>query len=309
MTRAIRFALATALLWLGASQQAAVSAPASAAKASTANAAPSYVVTTTTDLKDIVRAIGGNRVEVDSLALPAQDPHTLELKPAHLARLEKADLVVRIGLDHEPWLAKMHTRALVVNLSQHVRLLQTDTPRLRAEARAHVHLFGNPHYWLDPENIPPMSLAIMQALSTLRPADQGYFEANQAAFLSKLKLRMKEWQLAMAPYAGTKVVVMHDSWAYFADRYQLAIVASAEPSPGIPPSPAELAALFARMRASSVRLVIANPDSNSALVEQVAQHGHARAVTLVPSVGADADANSYFSLIDLNISRLAKALR
>jgi ABC-type Zn uptake system ZnuABC Zn-binding protein ZnuA len=274
-----------------------------------AAAAAFNIVTTTTDIKAIVMAIGGNRVQVESLAAPSQDPHSLELKPAQLARLRDADLLVRIGLDHEPWLAKMQTKAPVLNLSQNVRLLQTDVPRLRAERQAHIHRFGNPHYWLDPENARSMALSITEALTKLDPADRAYFDANQAAFIAQLDARMPGWKAAMAPYAGTKVVVLHDSWAYFADRFGLSIVASAEPNPGIPPSPAELATLFSRMRESKVRLVIANPDSNSALVRQIAEHGNAHAVTLVPSVGGDAAANDYFSLIDLNVSRLVKALQ
>ncbi len=270
---------------------------------------PVHVVATTTDIKDLVQTIGGNQVAVESLAAPSQDPHTLELKPAQLLRLRGADLVVRIGLDHEPWLAKMRTDAPVVDLSRTVRLLQTDTPRLRAERQAHIHLFGNPHYWLDPENARPMALAISAALARLRPAEQAYFDTNQAAFLARLDAQLPVWKAALAPYAGTRVVVLHDSWTYFADRFGLSIVASAEPSPGIPPSPAELAALFARMRAAKVRLVIANPDSNGDLLRQLAAHGGAPAVTMVPSVGGDPAAGSYLSLIALNVARLAKALQ
>lgn len=273
-----------------------------------AQAPPIQVVATTTDIKDLVQTIGGRHVAVESLAVPSQDPHTLELKPGQLLRLRSADLVVRIGLDHEPWLAKTRTDAPVIDLSRNIRLLQTDTPRLRAERQAHIHLFGNPHYWLDPTNARPMALAITDALVRLRPADRAYFNANQAAFLADLDAQLPQWKATLAPYAGTKVVVLHDSWTYFADAFGLAIVASAEPTPGIPPSPAELATLFSRMRAAKVRLVIANPDSNSALVRQLADHGGAPAVTLVPSVGGDPAAGNYLSLIGLNVTRLAKAL-
>jgi len=63
------------------------------------------VVTTTADLKALVQAVGGDRVTVESLAAPEQNPHSVELKPAQLARLRSAALIVKIGLDHEPWLA------------------------------------------------------------------------------------------------------------------------------------------------------------------------------------------------------------
>lgn len=268
-----------------------------------------HVVATTTDIKSIVMAVGGDRIAVESLAAPAQDPHSLELKPNQLARLRMAALVIRIGLDHEPWLARMQTGAPIVDLSRNVRLLQTETPRLRVERRSHTHAFGNPHYWLDPQNAPLMAAAVAQALGKLSPQDQAYFEANRIAFTKRLDERMRDWKQALAPYAGTRMVVMHDTWAYFADAFKLSVVAAAEPAPGVPPSPSELARLYARMREARVRLVIADPNSNQALVQQVAQRGNAHVVALVPSVGADPAAGDYVSLIDLNVARLVKALR
>jgi zinc/manganese transport system substrate-binding protein len=293
------FALAVVLALCATPPQAAAQAP----------QAPLHVVTTTTDIKDLVITIGGGKVDVQSLAAPSQDPHALELKPVQLALLRGADLVIRIGLDHEPWLARMQTQAPVLDLSRNVRLLQTDTPRLRVERRAHIHLFGNPHYWLDPENARNMAVSITGMLTKLRPGDRAYFEGNRAAFNAQLDARIPGWTTSMAPYAGTKVVVLHDSWTYFFDYFHLSIVASAEPNPGIPPSPAELARLFSRMRDSKVRLIVANPDSNPALAGQLAEHTSARPVVLVPSVGGDPAAKTYLSLIDLNVSRLAKALQ
>lgn len=267
------------------------------------------VVATTTDLQALVLAVGGERVEVESIAAPSQDPHTIELKPAQLARLRIAALVVRIGLDHEPWLARAQTDAPVLDVSRGVHLLQTETPRLRAERQAHVHAYGNTHYWLDPENARPMTAAIAGALVKLRPADRPYFEARRNDFLTRLDARRQVWTTALAPYRGIKVVVLHDSWTYFADRFGLAIVAAAEPTPGVSPSPAELASLFSRMRQAGVRLVIADPHSSPSLVRQIAERGGARAVTLVPSVGADSAASDYISMFEVNVQRLLGALR
>ena len=202
------------------------------------------VVTTSADLKSLVEAVGGDRVEVDSLAAPEQDPHSIELKPGQLARLRAAALLVRIGLDHEPWLARalLAVKLPVLDVSKDVKLLQTATPRLRTERTVHVHAYGNTHYWLNPDNARPITAAILAALVELRPADKQIFEANRAAFLSRLDDKIAEWERALNPYRGTKVVVVHDSWAYFAERFGLQIVAAVEPNPGIPPSPAELAA-------------------------------------------------------------------
>jgi ABC-type Zn uptake system ZnuABC Zn-binding protein ZnuA len=191
----------------------------------------------------------------------------------------------------------------VLDASKDVKLLQTATPRLRAERAVHVHAYGNTHYWLNPDNALPITAAILAALAELRPAERQVFEANRAAFLSRLDGKIAEWEKALAPHRGTKVVVVHDSWAYFAERFGLQIVAAVEPNPGIPPSPAELAALFQRMRESGVHVLIAEPSANPALVRQIVEKAGARAVTLSTS-GFD-----YIALFDENVKRLSAVLK
>jgi ABC-type Zn uptake system ZnuABC Zn-binding protein ZnuA len=262
------------------------------------------VITTSADLKALVEAVGGDRVDVESLAAAEQDPHSVEVKPAQLARLRGAALLVKIGLDHEPWLARLPaSRVPVLDVSKSVRLLQTETPRLRVERRAHVHAYGNTHYWLDPDNARPMTAAIVGALSTLRLAEKALFETNRNAFLSRLSEKISEWETALKPYRGTKVVVVHDSWVYFAERFALHIVAAAEPHPGVPPSPAELAALFKRMRETNVRILISDPHANPALVRQIEERGGAKSVTLFPS------GSNYIDLFEENVKRLVAALK
>ena len=267
------------------------------------------VVATTSDLKALIEPVGGDRVEVESLAAPEQDPHAIEIKPAQLARVRRAALVVRVGLDHEPWFARLKVEAAVLDASRGVRLLQTETPRLRTERRAHLHAYGNTHYWLDPENGRPITAAIVDALAQISPADRPAFEENRARFLEELAVKVKGWQAMLAPYRGVKAVVIHDSWAYFTERFGLTVLAAAETTPGVPPSPAELAALFKRMREAGVRLVIADPHSNPALVRQIAERGGARAVVLSPSVGAEPAARDYISLFDVNVRRLVNAMK
>src|SRR5947207_11049972 len=102
-----------------------------------------------------------------------------------------------------------------------------------------------------------MTASILDALSRLSPADRPRFEANRSVFLSKLDSGVERWMATLAPLRGTRVVVVHDSWSYFAERFGLAIVAAAEPTPGVPASPAEVAKLCGRMRTGGVKLQIA----------------------------------------------------
>ena len=112
----------------------------------------------------------------------------------------------------------------------------------------------------------------------------------------------------MAPYRGTRVVVVHETWPYFAERFGQKIVAALEPTPGVPPSPSHLARLTQQMREAGIKVLIAEPSSNASLVSEVAARSGARAVTLIPSVGGDPEARDYLALFDVNIKRLTDAL-
>jgi ABC-type Zn uptake system ZnuABC Zn-binding protein ZnuA len=283
-----------------------------------ARGGPPAVVTTTTDLKALVQVVGGDVVVVESLAPPQQDPHAVELKPGQLARLRAAALLVRVGLDHEPWLAAaLATLGEAgprpggprdLDLSRSVSLLQTETPRLRADAAPHLHGFGNPHYWLDPENARPMTAAVAEALARLVPADRGRFADNRRRFLGRLDAGLVRWRAALAPHRGARLVTMHDTWPYFAARFGLSIAATVEPTPGVPPSPAALGALVDRMRATGVRVLVAEPYADPALVRAVADRSGARVAALVPSVGGDPAAGDYLAMLDLDVARLVAAL-
>ena len=289
-----------------------------AALAGVAAPAPLRVVATSTDLAGLADAVGGELVETTSLVPPASDPHALEIKPSHLMRLKRAEVLVRVGLDHEPWLEaalRAAGNALIargssgdVDASRGVRLLQSQTPRLRADARPHAHGLGNPHYWLDPENARPITAAILEGFARARPAQRATFAANRERFLARLDASLAHWLQTLAPWRGARAVAVHETWPYFASRFGLQVVAAAEPAPGVPPTPSELAALVERMRTNRVPLVIGEPDSDPALVARIAAGSGARPVTLLPSVGADAGARDFIGLFDVNVARLAGAL-
>src|SRR6266436_5839161 len=126
-----------------------------------ANAGTLKVVTTTTDTKSIAEMIGGDKVTVSSIATGYQNPHFVDPKPSYIIGLSKADLFVTVGLDLETgWspqlLASSRNMKIqkgaagYVDASIGIGLLQVPTSANRAEGD--IHIYGNPHYWLDPMN-------------------------------------------------------------------------------------------------------------------------------------------------------------
>jgi ABC-type Zn uptake system ZnuABC Zn-binding protein ZnuA len=275
-------------------------------------AATLAVAASSTDLRDLVAAVGGDRVGVDSLTDPRQDPHAREIVPRQVALLKAAALLVRVGLDHEPWLPRAVAAAGAaprdVDVARAVVVLDSDVPRLSTGAQPHLHAYGNPHYWLDPENARPITARILEALATARPEDRAVFETNRSRFLARLDAGLARWRERLAPFAGVRLVVVHDTWPYFARRFGLVIAGAVEERPGVPPSPAHLGRLIERMRAAGVRVIVAEPGASPAIVRRLADATGARIATLAPSVGAEPAATDYLALFDLNVERLARAL-
>ena len=275
-------------------------------------AATLSVAATTSDLRDLVAAVGGDRVRAERLTDPRQDPHVREITPRQVALLKSADLLVRVGLDHEPWLPRALAAAGAaprdVDVSRAVVVLDADVPRLSADARPHLHAYGNPHYWLDPENARPITAHLLEALAAARPEDRVLFEANRARFLARLEAGLARWHARLAPFAGARLVVVHDTWPYFARRFGLAIAAAVEEQPGVPPSAAHLGRLIDRMRAGGAGAIVAEPGAARGLVRRLADATGVPVATLAPSVGAEPAASDYVALFDVNVERLARAL-
>jgi zinc/manganese transport system substrate-binding protein len=272
------------------------------------------VVATLPVLAELVKAVGGDRVEVTAIATPLQDPHFVDAKPSYILAASRAAILVVAGMDlevgWEPLVREGSRNAAIqiggpgyVDASAHVRKLGVPTGRVD-RSRGDVHPYGNPHYWLDPLNAVPLTADIALALARVDPRNAGFYNDRRQRFLADLERRMSTWRARMAPLEGLPVVTYHESWEYLARRFGLELVGSLEPKPGIPPSPSHLAQLMDRMKAREVKLIFKEPyyeDHNPALV---ARETGARVVELPnqPQPGQD-----YLQFVDGLIARVSAA--
>ncbi|MCP4363957.1 MAG: zinc ABC transporter substrate-binding protein [Planctomycetes bacterium] len=274
------------------------------------------VVTTSTDLASIARYIGGDRVEVDSIVQGYQNPHYVDVKPSYMMKLHKADVFVKVGLDLELWapvLAEGARNAKIlpggsgyVDASVGVEVL--DIPQAKVtRGMGDIHIYGNPHYWLDPANGKVIASNILAALERVSPENADYFEKNKEEFDRKIDEHMSGWLEKMRPYRGTEVVTYHNSWPNFMNRFGLVVVDYIEPKPGVPPSPAHIARLVGKMKADDVKIIIQEPFYETKVTEFVADKTGAELVILSPSVLGEEGADDYFSLFDSALDRLVDA--
>jgi len=277
------------------------------------------VVTTTEDLASIAREVGGDRIDVESIARGYQDPHFVEAKPSFILRLQRADLLVVVGRDLEigwlpPLIQQSRNSKIQVGangyLDASLRARILDIPQGQVtRAMGDVHPLGNPHYWLDPENGKVIARAIFDKLAQLRPADRALFEQRLNDFNGRVDAAQKRWLATMAPYKGVKVATYHRSFTNFADRFGLDVMGYVEPRPGIPPSPQHTLDLINEMKQQNVKLVLVEPYFDLRTPNSVGRGTGAEVLVMPPSVGGVKEVTDYFKLFDYNINLLITALR
>lgn len=282
-------------------------------------AAKIRAVTTIPDLKALTEAVGGDLVEVESLARGDQNAHDIELRPSLMLRLRRADLLVLNGLGLDSWAERLiegsHNPKLLpgaegyVDASRGVPVLGLPTGRVD-RSLGDVHPEGNPHFTLDPLTAQAVTANIVEGLARVAPQQAAAaFAARRKEFLDRLQEALERWQKMLAPFKGTKVVTYHDNRLYFLRRFGLELAGTVEDKPGIPPSPTHLASLIRRMKEQKVRLLIADPFSDQKVAELVAREGGAKLLILPPAVGGAKGVDTYLDLFDYQVRAITEALQ
>ena len=276
---------------------------------------PLPVVATFSVLGDLIRAVGGDAIDLQTVVDVGMDAHTFEATPANAIALSEAGLVFAIGLGFEPWLAQLAEGAdgqfPVVTLTDGLDLIA-------GEGHGHDHAHDeekDPHVWLDVQNAIAMTDRIRAALVEADPENATSYDANAAAATANLE-ELDAWiveQVATLPEGRRKLVTSHDTFAYFARRYGFDVVGSVQ---GLSteegePSAMEIATLTEEIKAAGVPVVFAETVSNPALVESVAREA---GVTLGPPLYTDSlgpagsDGATYDGMMRHNVTAIVTAL-
>ena len=277
------------------------------------------VVTTIETFADLARRVGGDRVEVKALSHGYQDPHFVEPKPSLIITLNRADLLVHVGLELEiGWLPPLvvgsrNPRIQVgtagnLDISQGIAVL--DVPAMKVDrSLGDIHPQGNPHYWIAPDNALVSAREIATRLKELDGAGAATYDKNLSTFEAKLRDKRAAWEKEAAPLRDKKVVTYHKSWSYVSKWLGLNEIGYVEPKPGIPAPPSYVAQLIGTIRRDGVKLILMESFYARNTVELIAEKSGAKAVVLPSDVGADPSAQDYFSLVDSVLRHLLDAIK
>jgi zinc/manganese transport system substrate-binding protein len=274
------------------------------------------VVAATPELADITKQVGGDKVSVYSIAKPNQDYHMIEPRPSDVSRIARADMVVRIGLDLDMWLDALmnaagnpkvrHGGPGYVDASAGVAKLEVPRESITG-ASGDIHVYGNPHYFYDPENAKIVAHNVLEGLIRVSPGGKTVFQGNYERFAKEIDSRTAAWQRELAPYKGTQVVTYHQSAIYFLRRFGLKAFGTLEAKPGIPPSASHISDLIKRMKDQHVTAVAIESIYPKRFPDLIQRETGAKYVVVPYSVGS-MGTKSYIDLIDMWVTRYKEVL-
>ena len=271
------------------------------------------VVTSTSDLAYFARVIGADKVEVSSLASPDADLHYVEVRPSYMVKMRDADLVLRVGLELDAWIERIidgsrNSKLKKVDCSKFVTLLEV--PTFKADASyGDLHRYGNPHYWLSPANIEPITRAIAEGLTSVDPANESVYEDNRASFLAEINKELPAVKALAAPLAGMEMITYHNSWPYFAEYFGIELPGFIEKFPGVAPSPSHMSDIIELIKKDHIKVIAMEPYFERRVPQRIADASGAKVMTLYPSIGGRNKSEDYLTWLRGNVNALVEAVR
>jgi zinc/manganese transport system substrate-binding protein len=272
-------------------------------------------VATFSILADLVRNVGGDKVEAISLVPPNGDAHVYAPTPADAKKLADAQIVFTNGLGFEGWIARLvkssATKANVVVATQGIKPLKATGGH--GHAHGHNHDVGDPHAWQSVANAKIYVANIRNALVAKDPANKTVYEANAAAYLGRLDALDKEVRDAVAriPADRRRIITTHDAFGYFRGAYGVEFIAPQGVSTDSEASARDVARIITQVRKQKIPAVFMENVSDPRLLKQIADETGARVGgTLYSDALTDekGKAPTYIDMMKHNIRTLSAAL-
>ncbi|MBN1894627.1 zinc ABC transporter substrate-binding protein [bacterium] len=266
-------------------------------------------------IASIVENIGKDRIQVSALARGDYDPHVIIPKPSYIGKVRKADLLIINGAQLEiGWLPPILNQAAnpdilpgsrgFLDLSKYVSLI--DVPESISRAQGDIHPEGNPHYYLDPYNIPPLSKAIAAKLNELDPGNESFYNGNLEAFLGLFNQKLEHWNDQMIPLKGAEVIEYHKNNDYFIRRFEMNLVGTVEPLPGIPPTSRHIESLEKIIQTKNIRFIFHDVYHPIEASRHLSIKFGLKLILIPHDVGAVKETDTIYSLYDTIIRRMVQ---
>ena len=280
---------------------AACSSPSSSGTQSSAADGKIPVITTISTFNSMVEAVGGDRVDVHSLVPVGASPEDYQPTPQDVATLAGAKLLVENGAGLETWLARTIANTGAKNL------------RIVVGSAGLPVKNGNPHVWMDPQNAKHYVDQIGDALSAIDPANAAEYRTNARVYDAKLDALTKAIaaKIATLPASQRYMIVFHNAWQYYNDRFGITTLGFIEANPGQDPNPSQIAHLIDQARAHHVHAIFSEPEYSPKLAQQIAGNADIKIVDNLydDSIGTDPRVGDYISMLTYDTDVIVRSLR
>jgi ABC-type Zn uptake system ZnuABC Zn-binding protein ZnuA len=242
------------------------------------------VVTSVSPITNIVKNVGGAKINLTGLVPEGVNSHTFELAPSEVIKVNNADLVIIDGLGLETNVEEIAEQTKVRNSQLQILKLgdNTITPDQWVFDFSFPKENGdpNPHLWLNVAYAMMFANLTRDKLMQMDPQNAQYYSDNTDRYISLLKKLDKGIMQAVntVPYENRKLLTYHDSWAYFAPRYNMTVIGAVQPSDFGEPTPREVARIIDQIRSEKVPAIFASEVFPTQIVNQIAKEGGVRIV-------------------------------
>ncbi len=265
------------------------------------------VITTTTDLKWLVKEIGGNKVEAQSLLNGTEDPHFIDAMPHFIGKVANADIFCLVGLDLEVgWAPKI----LVKSGNKQVQpggkgycetgrtVTALNIPKGQIDrSQGDIHPMGNPHYHLGPDAFIQGGETVLNTLINLDSKNATYYLNNYQQLKKNIgKLKKKIGKLLL-PAKDRNYMEYHREFTYFLKEFGLSHIGAIEAVPGVPPSAGRLARVSIQAKESQVAMALASTTSPKNLTDKFQEMSNTPVARLPLSIVKDGKPGNYEELL------------
>ncbi len=259
------------------------------------------VATTISTLNSFVEGVGGEYVTVKNIVPVGASPETFQPAPQDVARVADAKVLVENGAGLETWLDRLLHDAGSRDL--HVVVCSDGLPVKDL----------NPHLWMDPVLAQRYVLKIRDALAAVDPAHADAFRRNAASYnrrLSRLAERIQR-QVDTIPPSHRYMIVFHNAWQYYNDRFGITTLGFVERNPGQSPNPQQIARLIDLAKAHHVHGVFSEPEYSPKILYAIAQGAGIRVVEDLydDSIGTDRRVATYPAMLTYDTNVIVQTLK
>lgn len=319
LTRVTRCALlalaAVALAACGSDEGAGAATPLGSVEPPAEPSALGEIAVSTPVLADIVANVVGGRAEVWSVVPPGADPHTFEPAPRDLVRASSADLFIQMGANLEEFARTGAWRGVlrdaqvpVLTYADHMDLIVVDRVIDHGD-HTHDLTGGDPHVWLDPLRAIELVDITVSALSSMDPAAAAFYRSNGDAYQADLSALHEEYLAALEriPEERRRLIVFHDAYTYFEERYGFEVIGVVISNPQAEPSARDVAELNQLVRDAGLNVVFKEPQYDAAILDQLARDQGIAVGVLMTDTFTD-EVQTYLDLLRFNLRSLQQHL-